>query len=356
MDCVEYIDCGEYLILYRMYGDGEEACVPAFVDGKPVRELADHLFAEEASGRYRPDRIRTAVRVGDDYIRTEALPSGEEALCAGRLRLVEIPEGVEAIGNYAFYGCYYLREIRFPVSLRRIGSGLFTACPAIQRMDFESADGGTPALLGEIIGAVTYELEVRVTLKGTELWRLLFPEYFEESKENTPARIIEIIWHGMGYQYRNCFLDRQIQFRRYDGLFPLSIAQESPETCRRIAMDRLRSVRLPDRDFSMDEDPDLRAFRERALKDCRVAETDRIRYVEYLREDPAALAGEILKQQEEPPAEELKVLDAAGFFTEENISCFIGRASLEGKADAVSFLMNVRRQRFRRNSSQKYEF
>ena len=339
-----------------MYGDGEEACVPAFVDGKPVRELADHLFAEEASGRYRPDRIRTAVRVGDDYIRTETLPSGEEALCAGRLRLVEIPEGVEAIGNYAFYGCYYLREIRFPVSLRRIGSGLFTACPAIQRMVFESADGGTPALLGEIIGAVTYELEVRVTLKGTELWRLLFPEYFEESKENTPARIIEIIWHGMGYQYRNCFLDRQIQFRRYDGLFPLSIAQESPETCRRIAMDRLRSVRLPDRDFGMDEDPDLRAFRERALKDCRVAETDRIRYVEYLREDPAALAGEILKQQEEPPAEELKVLDAAGFFTEENISCFIGRASLEGKADAVSFLMNVRRQRFRRNSSQKYEF
>jgi hypothetical protein len=87
-----------------------------------------------------------------------------------------------------------------------------------------------------------------------------------------------------------------------------------------------------------------------------VAETDRIRYVEYLREDPAALAGEILKQQEEPPAEELKVLDAAGFFTEENISCFIDRASLEGKADAVSFLMNVRRQRFRRNSSQKYEF
>ena len=181
MDCVEYIDCGEYLILYRMYGDGAEAWVPAFVDGKPVRELADHLFAEEASGRYRPDRIRTAVRVGDDYIRTETLPSGEEALCAGRLRLVEIPEGVEAIGNYAFYGCYYLREIRFPVSLRRIGSGLFTACPAIQRMVFESADGGTPPLLGEITGAVTYELEVRVSLRGRELWRLLFPEYFEES-------------------------------------------------------------------------------------------------------------------------------------------------------------------------------
>jgi hypothetical protein len=356
MDYVEYIDCGEYLILYRMYGGGEEAFVPAFVDGKPVRELADHVFAEEASGRYRPERIKAAVRRGDDYLPSDVRPSDEEVLCAGKLRLVEIPEGVEEIGSYAFYGCYYLKEIRFPSSLRRTGSGLFTACPAIRRMVFESADGGTPFLLGEIIGAVTYELEARATLSGKELWRLLFPEYYEESKENTPARIIEIIWHGMGYQYRNCFLSRQVQFRRYDALFPLSIAQESPETCRKIAMDRLRSVRLPDRDFGMDEDPDLRAFRERALKDCRVAETDRIRYVEYLREDPAALAGEILKQQEEPPAEELKVLDAAGFFTEENISCFIGRASLEGKADAVSFLMNVRRQRFRRNSSQKYEF
>ena len=355
MDYVEYIDCGEYLILYRMYGGGEEAFVPAFVDGKPVRELADHVFAEEASGRYRPERIKAAVRRGDDYLPSDVRPSGEEVLCAGKLRLVEIPEGVEEIGSYAFYGCYYLKEIRFPSSLRRTGSGLFTACPAIRRMVFESADGGTPFLLGEIIGAVTYELEARATLRGKELWRLLFPEYYEESKENTPARIIEIIWHGMGYQYRNCFLSRQVQFRRYDALFPLSIAQESPETCRKIAMDRLRLMRMPG-EGSPEEPAGQRALLERSFRESIPAEADRKRYVEYLQENPEALAGEILRQQEEPPEEELKALEAAGYFTAENIRCFIDSASRLGKADAVSYLMNVKRERFPESGRRKYEF
>lgn len=49
--------------------------------------------------------------------------------------------------------------------------------------------------------------------------RLVYPEFFEEAVENTPARIISTQTHGMGIQYRNTFRDTQIVFSEYDKLF-----------------------------------------------------------------------------------------------------------------------------------------
>lgn len=59
--------------------------------------------------------------------------------------------------------------------------------------------------------------------------RLMFPEFYEEGVENTPARILETHVHGSGILYRNCFQGRKIDFYQYDNAFPHAMAQESGE-------------------------------------------------------------------------------------------------------------------------------
>ena len=72
MEYVEYIDKLEYVILYRMYGSGAIAEIPSLVAGKPVRMLADHLFANEPSALYQAAQIRRAVFNGTKYVEEPA--------------------------------------------------------------------------------------------------------------------------------------------------------------------------------------------------------------------------------------------------------------------------------------------
>ena len=68
MEYVEYIDKNEYVILYRMYGPGTIAEIPSMIAGKPVKMLADHLFAAEPSELYKPSQISKAVLQGEEYM------------------------------------------------------------------------------------------------------------------------------------------------------------------------------------------------------------------------------------------------------------------------------------------------
>ena len=70
--------------------------------------------------------------------------------------------------------------------------------------------------------------------------RLMFPEFYEEGVENTPARILETHVHGSGILYRNCFQGRKIDFYQYDNAFPHAMAQESGEFVLQLALWRLR--------------------------------------------------------------------------------------------------------------------
>ena len=99
------------------------------------------------------------------------------------------------------------------------------------------------------------------------------PDYYEEGKENTPARIIDIVYHGTGYKYRNCFLYRQIQFEKYDAVFPFAAAQESASVCISIIRSRLRSGPEPKEEW-------------------------KYRYIDYLRSEKELLIDTILADTE----------------------------------------------------------
>ena len=368
MDIIDYIDKSTYVILLRVYTESDTIQIPEQIDGKPVRELADHAFADEPSVLYAESEKRRAVRSGDCWTfqsagagasaapthfsgeRTErpdasvnaAVQNSERlstlppALCGRRLRAVVLPDALAAIGNYAFYGCDNLKTVSFPASIRRIGSGLFNSCPALSVLVFRqavsAAPPATPALLQEVLRTVNHEVEVRLQdPSGQDAVRLLFPEYYEEPKENTPARIIEIIWHGTGYQYRQCFLQRKLQYSQYDSLLPAADAQEMPQTLVRLCLDRLITP----------------------------AELSRVHlesYVSCLRKQPDALWTFLLADQETDLTDWLRVLEHSGYFTEKLLDHMIDQASSAGRADASVFLMDLRRRMFRPSSRSKYDF
>ena len=368
MDIIDYIDKSTYVILLRVYTESDTIQIPEQIDGKPVRELADHAFADEPSVLYAESEKRRAVRSDDCWTfqsagagasaasthfsgeRTErpdasvnaAVQNSERlstlppALCGRRLRAVVLPDALAAIGNYAFYGCDNLKTVSFPASIRRIGSGLFNSCPALSVLVFRqavsAAPPATPALLQEVLRTVNHEVEVRLQdPSGQDAVRLLFPEYYEEPKENTPARIIEIIWHGTGYQYRQCFLQRKLQYSQYDNLLPAADAQEMPQTLVRLCLDRLITP----------------------------AELSRVHlesYVSCLRKRPDALWTFLLADQETDLTDWLRVLERSGYFTEERLDQMIDQASSAGRADASVYLMDLRRRMFRPSSGSKYDF
>ena len=383
MDVIYYIDKSTYVILFRVYTDTIQ--LPEKIDGKPVKELADHAFADEPSVMYAESEKRRAVRSGNigafkpataGASAASTLFSGESterpgssvnaaaehlappgtlppALCGRRLRAVILPDALAAIGNYAFYGCDNLKTVSFPESIRRIGSGLFNSCPALSVLIFRQAAGlspappasaqlqqsaglspapPTPALLQEVLRTVNHEVEVRLQdAAGQDAVRLLFPEYYEEPKENTPARIIEIIWHGTGYQYRQCFLQRKLQYSQYDNLLPAADAQEMPQTLVRLCLDRL-------------------------ITPVELSSAHLENYVSCLRKRPDALWTYLLADQETDLTDWLRVLERSGYFTRELLDHMVDQASSAGRADASVFLMDLRRRVFRPSSRSKYDF
>lgn len=395
MDVIDYIDRSTYVILFRVYTESDTIQIPEQIDGKPVRELADHAFADEPSVLYSESEKHRAVRSGhfgtfqstgagasaasthfsgerterpDASVNaaaqnSERLSTLPPSLCGRRLRAVILPDALAAIGNYAFYGCDNLKTVSFPASIRRIGSGLFNSCPALSVLIFRqaisaapsedpeagqqhadslppqllpenisSAPPATPALLQEVLRTVNHEVEVRLQdSSGQDAVRLLFPEYYEEPKENTPARIIEIIWHGTGYQYRQCFLQRKLQYSQYDSLLPAADAQEMPQTLVRLCLDRL-------------------------ITPAELSGTCLANYVSCLRARSDALWTFLLADQETDLTDWLRVLEHSGYFTEKLLDHMIDQASSAGRADASIFLMDLRRRMFRPSSRSKYDF
>ena len=306
-----YVQTGEEITLVRCWGAASLA-LPDTINGLPVTALADHIFAPEPSGKYLPGQIRIAAAdvLGDEGSGLPDAPEkegsgnavkGNGAFClpegepmATLAREIILPRYLREIGSYAFYGCRSLKRIVFPDTLKKLGSGTFTACNHIEELRFISygpvSAGEMPELkcLREILGEIDYEVLVTAAACGQygaadekELVRLLFPGYYEDSIENTPARIIEVKFEGTGYQYRQCFGSGQIDLAAYDRLFYLASVQENPSTAVKLALGRLA---VPTRLEETAAGDYLQYLRSRYM-DCAdsvIASPDRIELVQML--------------------------------------------------------------------------
>lgn len=198
----EYERKNDSICITRYTNSQPQVEVPEEIDGMTVSEIGDYAFANT------------------------------------KITQLTLPPSIGRLGRYALYNCSHLTKFSFPGSIRDIGAGAFTGCHHIKKLRI-TIDKDSSSCLREILMEIPEELSVEyICPEGTA--SLIFPEFFEESIENTPARIISIQTHGSGIQFRNCFLHKKFQFTEYDKCFSFAIVQERFEFLIQLVLKRLR--------------------------------------------------------------------------------------------------------------------
>lgn len=242
----------------------------------------------------------------------------QRLLCAEELA---IEDGVEAIGNYTFYGCGNLKSLRFTDSLKQIGGGSFTGCSKLRRL-YVKMEKNASSCIKDVVSETFHEVYVTIEFRRTgEFAKLIFPEYYEEGVENTPARILETHFHGCGYRYRQCFSDKKIDYHQYDSLFKVAKVYEKQDILIPMAMGRL-------------------------MHPYELAEEHQREYQDYIAKKIKETAAYYLKQEDWHDG--LAYLVRTGILKQEEAEQLIEVASKEGHTEAVSFLMEEKNKRFGR--------
>ncbi len=271
--------------ILRWLGGGV-AEVPEEIEGVTVTAVGPYAFSPEKSG-------------GQD-----------------RIREVILPRGIRRIGRYAFYNCRELERLEFPGGLKDIGAGAFTGCHRVKEMTVRMEEDEA-SCLREILMELPEEMRVTyISERGRA--RLLFPEFFEEGVENTPARIIVTHLHGSGLQYRNCFVHKKLQFAEYDRCFALARAQEDEKLLAELSFNRL-------------------------LYPLELSERARTQYAGFLHGHLTAAIRYALACGE-PDAVKLLLTEASP--GEDELLPLLDEAQRAGDAQAVSRIQEYRRARF----------
>ncbi len=160
-----------------------------------------------------------------------------DVLCGNRLEEIVLPPTLRRVGRYCFYNCEKLHKITFYGQMSDWGSGVFTGCHQVRHLCVHT-DAAGRSHLKDVLDELREELYIEYFYPGGQAC-LVFPEFYEEGVENTPARILETHVHGSGLFYRNCFQDRKFDFAQYDVLFPYARAQERPELAAQMVQARL---------------------------------------------------------------------------------------------------------------------
>lgn len=303
--------------IVRCFGTDPEIVVPEKIDGRPVKRMAPYAFSA------RKDREDEDVLVFERD--EERMFSSEEKLLAGQtLESVRLPDTMEEAGRYLFYGCRNLRELHFSDRLKNIGSGAFTGCRSLSALHVRLLDGDR-SCVHDILGDLWQRIDVTFYKGGTEA-RLVFPEHYEEAVENTPARILFTQHHGSGNNYRQCFYNKEIDYRKYDGLFYSARAQDDVNVISDLIFARLM-------------------YPEDLTKEAQKA------YEDYVREHALPVA-EHLTDTEDLAA--LKEFSARELWTRESLTGVVHYASGQGKRAVLAFLMNEK-HRLYPERKKKYE-
>ena len=169
----------------------------------------------------------------------------------------------------------------------------------------------------DVLSEVHHELKVKLVYPNA-VCTLLFPEYYEEAVENTPARQLETQFHGSGYSYRQCFQDGVFQFGEYDRLFQQAQNLENEDFCIELAVTRL-------------------------MEKARLSQDAEGVYQSYLMEHRMSAAGWCIEFEQN---ETLEFLTGFIDWQEEELSDLIEEANAKGRLEIQSVLMDYKHQHF----------
>ncbi len=308
-----YEQKGSGICILRCYGNSGIVVIPEELDGLAVTEVSSYAFAE---------------KIEKEPVNT----SGYPCICGDKLEEVYLPRTVCRLGRYIFYNCQKLRKLSFFSNLGYIGAGAFTGCENLAFLEMYQLEGRS--CLREVLQDLKQKVRVDCyrALEGkgeyaskasdggeAELFgRFVYPEFFEEAVENTPARIISTQTHGMGIQYRNAFRNTQIVFEEYDRLFTTGKYNMDFINIVDMAISRLRYP------YSLEEE-------------------SRAEYADWLWQHLREAAAVLLEQQER---EDLRWLIETFVTDIGQIETILEEAKKQEDTEAISMMMDVKHRRF----------
>ncbi len=278
------------------FSAGGIAEIPEILEGYPVVAIAPYAFS--ASSELKSSQM--------DLPRL----SGE------RLEEILLPKTVRKIGRYAFYNCKNLQKISFYNVMTDLGAGAFTGCHRVREMDVTFL-GNRQSILREFLMELPEEQMVSLHYEEEEA-KLLFPEFFEESVENTPARILEIHTHGSGMLYRNCFVKKELNFQMYDDKFAEAIGREFPETLFQLVFHRL-------------------------FMPCQLSEKAKKKYIGFLEENLQKCVSWAVEKEKE---EEIRFMAETFGSQAELLDMIIEAVGRKSNPTLLSYLMDKKHQKF----------
>ncbi|MCI8327347.1 MAG: leucine-rich repeat protein [Lachnospiraceae bacterium] len=185
------------ICIIRCYAKESRILIPDTIEGMPVTELAPYAFAAQMEEE--PEN-----------------PGDFPCICGESLEELILPKSILRIGRYVFYNCWNFWHFSFYSNIAYIGSGSFTGCKKLSHLSLQEVEEQKPCLR-EVLEELNQT--VKVFWQRERECAALFPAFFEEAVENTPARIIETHTHGVGIQYRNAFKNTRMNWKEYDRLF-----------------------------------------------------------------------------------------------------------------------------------------
>lgn len=334
---------GDSAVIWRCFSHDTKAYIPERIEGCPVTGIVPYAFSSHMDEK----ELQNGIRSGEIRLYVpEALRRNEDNetrmpdafLCGDALEEIVLPKTLRSVGRYCFYDCHRLRRIVFCGALTDWGQGVFTRCHHVHELCVYTDEDGSSSLK-EVLDELPEEMYVEYRImekrsleeaqeKKSRLpytqARLVFPEFYEEGVENTPARILETHVHGSGMSYRNCFKDRKFDFSQYDVLFARAQALERDEVVCRMAMGRLQTP-------------------------VGLMEKARLQYTSYLFEHRYEAAHMLLKQHDLAALRWLMEYlsgERCGMWgKEDDIQAFAGKLTDEAAGmhftEAVSYLMDL---------------
>ena len=286
----DYTMQNDKVCINACYVNGTSVEIPEMIEGFPVTELAPYTFS--------------ANQISDGRIG------------GNRLEEVILPKTVTRVGRYAFYNCKQLRRIEFWNGLVDLGAGAFTGCHSVREIGLHF-EGNKKSRLREFLLELPEEQMVELFYEDGYA-KVLFPEFYEENIENTPARNLSVDTHGSGMIYRNCIVAKEIDFKLYDEKLQRAIGPSFEHTLFKLALQRL-------------------------LVPYQLTETAKKRYVVYLKEHLKAAAEWAASEQME---EAMYLLEELCADTSQEMEWLIDAASKFKNVAMFSHLMDRKRKKF----------
>lgn len=210
-----------------------QAVLPESLFGKPVTALSHHALSDYPLRESAEEVLVTNGRIDDNAVWDDQ-----------RVQELWLPSGLLSAGDFAFLKCRQLETLHLYDDLQKWGGCSLRGCQNLRTVFLRSKgeEEKEGIILHTIISDLTQELDVVVDRPGQRL-RVLFPGYEETYEEGFISQAVHFYYQiqGAGYPYHHCLLQKKLNLKIYDELWPAYMGMAHEEnTALRLAWWRLR--------------------------------------------------------------------------------------------------------------------